>query len=102
MATARAENIDDEIAREWPKQWARANDPTRPGASKRRNNIRRHYREAKAFDVWRAANPKAFCSNCDNCREHHDGRLICDVESTGGCIAPTDPDDVCKWWRKRA
>lgn len=95
--------IDTEIARNWPKQWARANDPSKPGASKRRNNIRRAYREAQAFKAWRAKNPTASCAGCKNASTLYAPKhpLTCDLEATGGCIQPVAADHVCMSWGRK-
>lgn len=95
--------IDTEIARNWPKQWARANDPSKPGASKRRNNIRRAYRQAQEFKAWRAKHPTASCAGCAHARPYTDRAFpfTCDLEATSGCIQPVAADHICMWWRKR-
>lgn len=92
---------DEDIARDWPDAWARANDTTRPGASKRRNRVRAEYRKAKEFDAWRAEHPDAACSNCRHCDPclHEPGRICCGLESTGGTYTLTTPDNVCIRWR---
>lgn len=95
--------LDEQIARDWPKQWARANDQSRVGASKRRNNLRRQYRAAMAFEEWRTRNPKASCASCKFCLPypHRESELICDLQSTGGAYGLTTETDVCIDWKKK-
>jgi len=61
--TSQVAELDAKIAKLWPKKWAKANAP-RPGASKRRNRLRRAYRTYAEYVEWRANNPDAYCSNC--------------------------------------
>ena len=101
--SAKVTTLDEQIARDWPEKWDKANDQNRVGASKRRNNIRRAYREAQAFDVWRAQHPTASCASCEHASPHTDAEypFACDLEATGGWIAPVAAAHVCTWWRKR-
>lgn len=97
------EELDEQIARDWPEKWTRANDPNRPGASKRRNNIRRAYREAQAFKAWRAKRPNASCAGCANVSTLYAPKhpLTCDLEATGGSCMPVAADHVCMSWRRK-
>lgn len=88
--------LDAAIAKNWPRRWAAANDPTKPNRSKARNNLRRQYRAAMTLSEWQANHPQATCGTCDNCAEipGSAGRH-CDVESDFKGYVVTYAETAC-------
>jgi hypothetical protein len=75
--------IDAEIAKAWPRRWAKANDPSRPKASKRRNVLRRAWKNEKALTSLRLDG--ASCSSCRSFEQRGGtapkGEMICAAHS---------------------
>jgi hypothetical protein len=93
--------IDEQIAREWPQRWAKANEP-RPGASKRRNNLRKCWKYAQEIACFRAANPTARCETCRNWQPVPHSKKAerhCSVQSDFYGYQITKPDAVCTYWK---
>jgi len=93
------EQADARIAAAWPDRWAKANDP-RPGASKRRNRVRRHWQLHCALEKFKKDNPTARCGTCANYQMMPlDDRRHCEVESDFYGYLMTKPDSVCMKWK---
>lgn len=93
------ELLDADIAAAWPARWAKAN-ASRPGASKRRNNLRRQWRLHRELTAFVAANPTAGCANCAHYRPvPHDARKCCDLDSDFHGYMMTPPEHVCTRWK---
>lgn len=91
-------DLDAALAAAWPARWAKAND-SRPGASKRRNNLRKAWRAHLAFVAFKAANPEACCGNCDSFKPMpHDSRMQCEAESDFYGYQIVTADGVCTKW----
>lgn len=92
------EEEDAAIAKAWPDRWARANS-NRPGASKRRNNLRKAWHASEALKQFRVANPNARCGNCA-----HMGltpisdKPHCENDSDFYGYQLVDLDNVCVRW----
>lgn len=96
---ARRVAMDTEIAQSWPARWAKANDP-RPGASKRRNNLRKAWQQHLAYQAFKDAHPDASCASCANRgRMPHDARMTCDLDSDFHGYSLVAPEHVCTRWR---
>lgn len=94
--------LDAEIAATWPSRWAKAN-AARPGASKRRNVLRRAFAGFKADLAFKVANPNARCGNCRHYKPlpfaskrhtHH-----CEIESDFAGYSCTTVNHVCVRWK---
>lgn len=87
--------IDAAIAAAWPEKWAKAN-ADRPGASKRRNNLRKSWAASQELAAFKAAHPHASCGNCDNHATHFSQGDYCLLESDfHGLAVIRDISDVC-------
>ncbi|WP_370171384.1 hypothetical protein [Sphingobium abikonense] len=71
---------DAAIAAAWPKDWAKAND-ARPGASKRRNKLRKAWAAQQSFAAFKAANPNANCGNCAHRGNHYNIGDHCELQT---------------------
>lgn len=94
---------DEAIEAAWPDRWAKANDP-RPNASKRRNNLRKHWRNHVALTDFKATHPDARCGNCSHMGRvphrtaaHRDANF-CELDSDFHGYQITSPDSVCTRW----
>lgn len=92
--------LDAAIARRFPEEWRRANDPAKRNRSKARNNLRRRYRAAMEFDDFVLANPRAKCGNCANLLRNP-GSLTgtyCDLDSDFHGYMRASEDGLCVRW----
>lgn len=90
-----AAGLDAEIARAWPERWRKANE-TRPGASKRRNNLRKAYHAHLAYGDFVSANPEARCGNCQHMKQaHYRDKPHCELDSDFYGDQLTSPENVC-------
>jgi hypothetical protein len=86
---------DAAIAAAWPDRWAKAN-ADRPGASKRRNNLRKVWRAHLSHSAFVAANPDARCGNCANFKQMlFSEKHYCELDSDFHGYAITQADGVC-------
>jgi len=91
---------DKAIAQAWPFEWARANR-AKPGASKRRNNLRKRWRYAEELKAFLAANPSASCATCRHWEpvpRSTDNSKHCSIESDFYGYQIVKPDYVCTRW----
>ena len=94
---------DAAIAAKWPDAWARANDPTRRGRSKARQQLRQRYRASLEFDAFRQANPEAQCGNCSHFAPmpfDSKGQMHCSAKSDFHGYQIATADGVCRWWKR--
>jgi hypothetical protein len=93
---------DAAIAARFPREWARANDPSLRNRSKARQQLRQRYRHQLALDALMLANPQARCSSCAHVRTDPSPGLkgtFCDLDSDFEGYARVAPDFVCTRWR---
>lgn len=93
---------DAAIAKLWPDRWAKANDPTKRNRSKARQQLRKAYANALAFDAFVAANPNARCGNCKHFEKvPHDSKGLwhCSIESDFHGYAITYDGNRCIKWK---
>lgn len=102
MASPRVKPLDQQIAEYWPQRWEKAND-ARPGASKRRNRLRRDFLAWKKLLKFKQENPTAKCANCVHrgTLPHNREKHFCDLESWGGMYAIVKLDYVCMAWKEK-
>lgn len=90
---------DADISRVWPERWAKAND-ARPGASKRRNNLRKAFRNYLERTAFVAANPEACCANCAHMAINFTRKQPhCELDSDYYGDQLVKPDYVCTKWK---
>lgn len=96
-----SDELDAQIAREWPAQWAKAQQP--PYASKKRNRLRRGFRDHLGLK-----NLRAYGHSCGDCRSIGLAPAstgirghICERYSDFHGYALTTMDDLCKDWTSR-
>lgn len=92
---------DQAVAERFPREWARANDPSLRNRSKARNNLRRRYRLAVEHEAFVAANPLATCAACANSTLNPGmvKGLACDLDSDFHGYQMVDPAHVCTRFR---
>lgn len=93
---------DAAIAERWPDRWAKANDPAKRNRSKARQQIRKAYADALAYDAFVLANPTARCGNCEHFEKvPHDtkGQWHCSIESDFHGYAIAKADGICTKWK---
>lgn len=94
------DGIDGDIANAWPDRWAKAN-AARPGASKRRNNLRKAWKSHVEWQDFMSAHPNARCGNCTNFQTQTSpsSRTIClaDSDFYGDAIAKSDTLACVRW-----
>lgn len=88
---------DVAIARDWPDKWARANSGH--SQSKKRNNLRKQFRQHLAFQEFKRAHPDASCASCVNFeRMPLRTEMHCAAESDFHGYAITTAEKVCMNW----
>jgi hypothetical protein len=95
--------LDAEIARVWPVEWRKANDPTRRNRSKARNNVRKRWLAMLELGAFRAANPDARCANCTHCKPYKSrdkNECHCELASDFYGYSLTKLDHVCTRWKE--
>lgn len=98
LESADGPNVDAEIARIWPARWAKAN-AARPGASKRRTNLRKAFRQYQAHTAFVASNPDARCGNCAHvAMKHTRDQPHCELDSDYYGDQLVKLDGVCTRW----
>ena len=93
---------DAAIAEAWPGKWAKANDQSRPGASKRRNQLRKAWATAKKLDAL--SEQGAACETCANfglTRALGGLKTICELRSDFEGYQLADPANLCADWKAR-
>lgn len=96
---AEIDRLNREIKRHWPDRWAKANAAR--NASKRRSQLRKWWKQAKAFDAFKEANPDAKCANCRNFAPYPmdiKGRMICEAESDFHGYRIAISEGLCLKW----
>ncbi len=89
--------LDAEIAAKWPQEWAKANH-SRPGASKRRNNLRKRYRYVMELEAFVRENPTAKCANCRHMSTVNYSKPYCELDSDFHGYQTVALDYVCVRW----
>lgn len=91
------------IAKLWPIDWAKANDPTRRNNSKRRQQLRQAYAYHLRMQALQSAEPDARCGTCEHFElmpEDRTGQHHCSAESDFYGYVLASADNLCLKYKK--
>lgn len=91
---------DAAIAAEWPEAWARANDPARSGASKRRTKLRKEWATAQKIKLLKAEGRSCrTCVNFGSTSAFSERETVCDLHSDFYGYQMAKPTGLCADWK---
>jgi hypothetical protein len=96
---------DAKIAELWPREWAKANDPTRRGNSKRRQQLRQAYARTLEMEQLLLRQPDARCGTCEHFElipRDRTGQHHCSAESDFYGYVHASADNLCLKYKKNA
>lgn len=94
------EATDAAIAKRFPGEWRRANDPNYRNRSKARQKLRRRFKYELEREAFSEANPDAACIDCIH-RYDWNNRLTCSIENDFHGYQIVEAGHFCTHWEKK-